>query len=555
MHSTVRRIALGGAVLAFGGIILLFILDRPLQNRQSFTFSTPQGDVISATYYPGALDSGIIILSGFGADQVLMRSVVYEYVRLGVHVLTFDFPGQGLSSGGLSFDNAATDRLANITQQAMQQFQQRSGIAPQHTLLFGHSLGARVALETSVRGPLRPAGLILFGAQVNLGTNAQSEFFTGTSDSDLTWVRELSPVNPPVPLLLVTGSWEDILTTEGARLLMTALCGVPITNPTSCSASPSRQWHLLPALVHNWEIHSPRALAIATDWSAKIWGLQGVELRVSTSAAFLRIVAWLVAVAGIFTCLGGIYGWVQLAYPMPPPECGFQVRNCKRYLWGKTWLWLAALPISAILMVIYFLLPLHNPTFNLIYAGFIGGYGILLLGLYGIGRMPGAAGKLHLPLPRQRTPLRLWAIAALFNGSLFALLTAFYQTGQGQVPPVGERFAWIFLFTPLTALGFWIGMAENAALARCFPQQPALIRWAALIGLLPFFLRVILLAVLGSISGMLGAVLGLLILAVVMLQGEITRLLTRSLLAAAIMQSVLLYWLVLASGPLFIRPF
>jgi hypothetical protein len=72
-----------------------------------------------------------------------------------------------------------------------------------------------------------------------------------------------------------------------------------------------------------------------------------------------------------------------------------------------------------------------------------------------------------------------------------------------------------------------------------------------LIGLLPFYLYIILLVSLGSTSGVLASLTGLLILGISFLQGEITRMLTGNSLVSAVLQSALIFWLILPAGPLF----
>jgi len=531
-----------GIFLTLLASVFLYVGDSALAGSREVVFTDPAGNRIYGTYHPGRLDAGIILFEGFSADQVMMRSAAVEFARGGYHVFTFDFSGQGKSPGSLGFDNAATDRLALQSQAAMQAFMRESDMPAEKILWMGHSLGARVALQTALLNSDLPAGLILLGAQVNLGTNAQSEFFTGTSDSNLPWVQSLGPQNPPVPLLLLSGDWEDILTPEAAALLMNALCGA------ETDACPNRHWILYPRLVHNYEIFSPRVLA-----DAKAWANERLGTKIATSAATaqMRIVWWFVSIFGMLLTLGATLALVKSRYPGPSLHPGFDVTRPIRFLTFKLILWLAALPLTGGVMFLFLLIPLGNPVFNLIYVGFIGGYGLLMLILYLLGRAPGAHGRLGTVLQRPTTEKSRWLWALVFNLGLFAAAILFHRSGQGLVPPVGERLAWVFLLTPLTALGFWLGALEDTALARGFPQRGNLRIWALLVGLFPFFLRFILLAALGSTSGMLGALSGLIVLGVVIVQGEITRALLAEGWIPAILQSILLYLVVMPQSVLF----
>jgi pimeloyl-ACP methyl ester carboxylesterase len=530
-------LTIGGLALV-AGIVGLLLLDLPLRHRQHLTFASPDGAPLAATYYPGTAASGVLLLEGFGADQTTLRSVARELVASGVHVFTFDYPGHGRSPGTLAYDNAATDRLAGQVQAATAAFQDVSGLQASEITWMGHSLGARVALQSSVLGPRHPKQLILLGAQINLGMNVQSEFFTGVSDADLDWVQRLGRNVPSVPIALHTGAWEDILTVEGAQLLMTRLCGAPVT---VCADPPARKWVLTDALVHNYEIYSPRVLR---DVKAQV--VPGLETPAARAAA-QRIALWVVTVTGLFlTLAGGLALRDQRANRQPAIE----VVNPGQLVWAKLWLWAAALPISAVVMALYVLIPLPSPTFNLIYGGFLGGYGVLLLMLYGTGRMPGVSR--HLKRPRSApAPPRGWMVAIGCNLALFAAVTLLYRSGLGLVPPVGARQLWIWIFTPLTALGFWLGALESDALRRAAPEKPAYRFWAMVFGLVPFFLYAALMGALGSISGMIGALTGLLVLILSLMQGEITRAWSGSALLAAISQSLLIYWLILPNGALF----
>lgn len=534
-----KKIIFVGLIFLLGGLLGLLALDSRRLPHQSLTLTSPEGTPLSATYYPGSVSNGVLLLEGFGSDQHMMRSLVRDLTASGLHVFTFDYSGHGASPGALEYDNASTDRLAGQVQTAMTEFQRISGLTPSQIVWIGHSLGARVALQSSVLGPVAPAKLVLLGAQVNLGTNTQSEFFTGTTDSDLDWVQSLGPDIPNIPVLLITGTWEDILTVDGAQLLMTKLCGEKIT---SCGHGVPRQWVLLEALVHNYEVYSPRVISAAMAWSFP-------ELQQQDSLASLRIGLWLGTILGIFFSLIGLAGLVQKNSPVRDWE--ITIVNPRKLVWGKLWLWLIALPLSGVVMTLYVLIPLPSPTFNLIYGGFLGGYGLLMFLLYWFGKMPGVSGKIR-NFHSQGPSLKYgWRWAILFNLILFISVTLLYRSGIGLAPPVGVRFAWVLIFIPLTALGFWLGMLEADALSIAAPGKPVYRILSVLISLLPFYLYLVLLLALGSTSGVLGALTGLLVLATSLLQGEITRKLTGHSLVSALLQASLIFWLILPSGALF----
>lgn len=534
-----KKFYYAGLLFLLIGIPGLLALDYPLLERRPLTLISPEGTHLSATFYPGSVPYGVLLLEGFGSDQHMMRSLVRDLRTSGLHVFTFDFTGHGASTGSIEYDNASTGRLAGQVQTAMIEFQRLSGLDASQIVWIGHSLGARVALQSSVLGPIVPAKLVLLGAQVNLGTNVQSEFFTGTTDADLGWVQSLGVNTPPVPILLITGTWEDILTIDGAQLLMTKLCG---EETTACYDVSPREWKLLDTLFHNYEVFSPRVIS-----AARTWVFPGLEFP--ASLASLRIGLWLSTLLGIVLSLIGLLQVSGTAAISLDP--GITIADPKRFIWGKGWLWLIALPLSGFLMFLYMLIPLPSPTFNLIYGGFLGGYGLLMFLLHWFGKMPGTTGRLREVKSRTTSMPNGWLWALVFNLALFLSVTLLYRSGIGIAPPVGIRFVWVLIFIPLTALGFWLGMIEADALSVATPGKSGYRIVSTLISLLPFYLYLILLVSLGSTSGVLGSLTGLLVLGLSMLQAEITRKMTGNPLFSAVLQALFIFWLILPSGALF----
>lgn len=100
---------------------------------------------------------------------------------------------------------------------------------------------------------------------------------------------------------------------------------------------------------------------------------------------------------------------------------------------------------------------------------------------------------------------------------------------------------------PFTALGFWIGLHE----AKIRPQRHGTQMALTLIGLLPFFLYTLLMAAIGSLSGMIGGLQGLLILWLVLAFGNLLQVVGHRPWLTAVCMAVLLYWLILPQGVLF----
>jgi len=395
------------------------------------------------------------------------------------------------------------------------------------------------------------AGIVLLGTQVNLSTNTQAEFFTGVSDADLAWVQALGPDNPDTHILMISGEWDDILTPQAAELLAEKLAGEAVepNGETAVTAfGKERKLVILPKLLHNYEVFSSDALQKAVWWS--LWQLDETVSAGSPFITKVRVWCWVVGFAGMLMALAGRTAWLKAKQPQEDAACNIEITNLRRFLWGKGLLWLAAIPLGGLLSSVFFLLPVGLPTFNLIYVAFFGGYGILMLALYRTGRMPGTQGQLpfaeRVSFTRQGTRRALIAFLLVWVG-----MAAYARSGWFYVFPLNARLVWLVLFSLPTALGFWIGIYEMRMIAKAAPGKVWPQAAAMLIGILPFFLYAAFLAGIGSLSGVVGSVQGLLIMGMVLLLGGLLRQRTKLHWFTAVCQAVLLYSLILPQGVLF----
>jgi pimeloyl-ACP methyl ester carboxylesterase len=552
-NSLIFYIALGIALaLMVTGLMGLSYINQNFVNQQFVTFTDPQGDELVGTYLPGTVEMGVLMLEGFGSDQIAMRPATSILRAAGAHIFTFDFSGHGQSPGGLGFDNAATDRLAYQVLAAKETFQDQSGLADDQIILFGHSMGARVALQSTILDPYPPAALVLLGTQVNLGTNRQAAFFTGTDDADLAWVQSLSAQIPKTHILLLSGSWDDILTPAAAQALQEKL----LSESESGENNYSRRLTIIPNLFHNYEIYSARLFKQAVAQLQEL-GLLDFHSPISLTNYYVFGALTLLGLLGSLTALA--IGWQGPHQASPMMTDSVKITDVKKFLRAKLILWLPALLVALLLTGVFFLIPLYLPVFNMVYVGFIAGYGILMLVLYRLGKVPGTQGKLALHETREPSPpllkedqfwigLTLWVV-------ILGVCILFTRSGLFYVIPANHRLAWLLIFSPFTAIGFWIGDREARLVSVFRKEADKRLPWVGilhpLIGLMPFILYAIFMGVLGSTSGMIGGLQGLLILVIVLLTGKALTNFIRKFWLISILQAVLLYALVLPQGVLF----
>lgn len=548
-----RLLAASAAALALTGLLLL---DLPLFRPASADIQL-EGGRLRAWYRPGRIEAGLVLAHGFGADSVSLRSLAREAVVKGYHVLELDFLGNGRSGGGLGYDNARRDEQARQLAAATKRLAELSGLPTKRIALVGHSMGARAALQAASLGLVEPGSLVLLGCQVNLATNAQASFFTGTEDPSLPWVAALGPERPALPVTLVSGAWDDILTPVAARLLFERLGG----------ESAGRSLIILPGLVHNYEPYSPRAVeavfaALERDLGAAGSGGGIIARRYSSGgAATARIALWILALGGFLTALA-IPGAGAATGPRGGSVIGF---GFGRWLATRSLLWIPSILVGALLSALCFLAPLPKPSFTILYFGLLGGNGIVLFIAYRVFGRPFRLGVAGAASEVVRARLRPLVVALIVLG----FVIAFARSGWFHVFPLNARLAWLLVFGPLSALGFWIGAEEGVALkggpagrlaerstgrrleaGRHRAAARGLAVW--LVQFLPFIALLGLYAALGSLSGAIGAAQGLVILAVATMAGSRLREAGARPALAALFQGFLVQVLVLPGGALFL---
>ncbi len=540
------------SIILLTGLIGLCIISRSFSQARKVTFEEPGGDVLHASYISGTQPLGVLILEGFGSDQITMRPATSVFINAGFHIFSFDFSGHGRSSGGLGFDNAATDRLAQQVLTAKDQFISLSGLKDDQILYFGYSMGARVALQAAVLNLSPPPVLILLGTQINLEPNVQASFFTGTDDTTLDWVQALSAQVPESHVILLSGSWDDIITPQASQALLQKLTsGTQSSNPEF-----SRQMKIIPGLVHNYEIYSVRLLQQMADHLEEL-GLVHWDKPVSLTNFYLYGGLSLIGFLGMIVTIPIIL--VKINQGPSSDQQSSNIQHLRKFLRGKLLLWLAAVPVAVLLASLFFLLPMDLPVFNMIYVGFIGGYGILMVGLYLTGKVPGTVGKWKHKLMTTSGALRkngknFW-LGILLWISILLVSILITRSGLFYVIPTNQRLLWVIVFSPFTAIGFWVSAKESRMLKTFLTSSTHKKKMAdflrTLIGLVPFFLYTILMGILGSTSGMIGGLQGLLILIIIVQTGSIlTRFINKAWITASL-QSILLYILILPQGVLF----
>ncbi|WP_371804692.1 alpha/beta hydrolase [Candidatus Lokiarchaeum ossiferum] len=553
-------IGLGVLLLSLGTLVSV---DAPLIRHQTIIFQSQEGSRLVGTYYPGTIDAGVILFEGFGSDQVMMKNIASEFKGWGLHIFTFDFSGHGRSSGALGFDNAASDKLAYEILNATSEFQKLSGLDMHQIVGIGHSMGARMALRATMLQNSSFAGIILLGCQINLQTNVQASFFTGVEDTNLPWIQNLNSSNPSTNIVLVSGSFDDIIVPEAAHLLLDKL-------QEGGDVGYSRTLKIVPGVFHNYEIFSPRVIRLVKESVADNLQLLSIQGRPSLVPfkSIIRIIAWISFI--VITFLSS--KWLKPVLLSPKINLNGStitissnsidsqtyITDPKRWVKAKMWLWLVSLPLFILLMGILVIIPLPQPVFNLIYVGFITAYGGTTALFYLLKpKTVGISGKLQGRSDKTNSSSIdiEWKPVIVLIGSVFLGLSLFMRSSWYYSFPLNIRLVWLFIYAVLSGFGFYIGAKERQLIMNSIDltkeRKSHLTKINNLIGFIPFFLLTVLYLLIQSYSGMLGSLQGLIILYWVYSVGDFIFKLTQQPILTASLQGLLLQWLVMPQNVLF----
>lgn len=152
------------------GIIAYFLADKiifqpqpafSLQEDSILKLSAPNGEKISAKFFPNERAEFTILFSHGNAEDIFGSQPFFEQLRdLGFNVLAYDYRGYGTSDGTPSEEKSYED-----AETAYDYLVNELKIAPAKIIVHGRSLGAAVSIDLAARK--KCAGLIVESAFVS----------------------------------------------------------------------------------------------------------------------------------------------------------------------------------------------------------------------------------------------------------------------------------------------------------------------------------------------------------------------------------------------------
>ncbi|MBD3190242.1 MAG: alpha/beta fold hydrolase [Candidatus Heimdallarchaeota archaeon] len=578
-----KIVSIVGLVLLLSTVSILIGIDYKLFKNQKATFIDPEGNILRGTYYPGTKAAGLILVHGFGEDRVSLKSYSSEFVDLGFHVFAFDFSGHGRSSDVLPNDNEFI--LARQVLSAKEKFKSLSNLSDNEIFIVGHSMGGRAIVRSAIIDSNSVAGLILLGAAIaEPGSETQT---------NVTLFQELGTNNPSCDLLIITGTWEDVLPPQSARSLYQQLANESATGLRARTITPEghiRELIIIKRLLHNYEVCSPKAIAHTKNWTINSLGWT-VEQPYSAKKTTVRICFWivgLIALGSIIT-FGTIWFNKQNNQQEIIPDksssgnatesqnddriehqnniptndllnnsstvvSNIQLSDPRKFLLMNLLAWLGAFPLFFILALLFLVIPLGIPYFSLVYVGPVASVGIVLLLLLQINRFMGVKSnwkiieEIHY-LQKHFQWKKILLCCGVFSG-VIAFSVVFMNSGLYYIFPPNTKLFWLALFTLFSSIGFYALQLRdhiiNSSPEKTW-QMKALVN---LIFFLPFVVIIAYFGISGSILFFIDGIHGLIILSIVILSGKLFQKIGNNRLITALFQAFLLNLLVIPRGPL-----
>ncbi|MFW9924004.1 MAG: alpha/beta hydrolase, partial [Candidatus Thorarchaeota archaeon] len=248
-----------GLTVSIGSLGIELFYESNLWNNETITFTDPLGYKIHNKYYPGTLDTGIMLFHGFGEDIYSMKNLALRFNIEGYHVFATDFSGHGSSSGILPSGPNSNNSLVNQAIMALDVFINVSGLAQNKIFMLGHSMGARVVLQAAAQNNTNVGGIILLGGGA----------FAPLNSTNGDWTDFLGIDNPKTDVLIVTGTWEDVFTPTEAMQLYERLSGEEADSKFEnnlTSGGYYRGLAIIDYLPHTYEPSCNRVSVVVLQW-------------------------------------------------------------------------------------------------------------------------------------------------------------------------------------------------------------------------------------------------------------------------------------------------
>ncbi|NHJ05920.1 MAG: alpha/beta fold hydrolase [Candidatus Heimdallarchaeota archaeon] len=550
-------IVLVSSAMILTGFIGMLTINSVMWNNQTIRFTDSFGNTIYNKYYPGEISKGVMLFHGFGEDLTSMRAIANDLIRNNFHVFATDFSGHGQSSGVLGGGNSTHSPLIDQVLLAKEKFKDITGLFDSEIILVGHSMGAGAILQAATKDTNNVSSLILLGGAAQIPENS-----TGS------WVDDLGPTNPAANVQIITGTWEDILTPDEAMKVYNKLSNSSeilskdeIYYTTNSSEGFNYELWVLPRQVHSYEPISARVSNLILQFC--LWeGNPHIAISLNSINEYRVIFLPLLTVGLIVSTLFGIFFISVFDAKNQQNIVTNQIKiiSMKKFLGFKPLIWIGSYIFGIIPALIIFPIPVGKPYFTFIYLIPFFGYGIFMLILNLLGKIPGAEGSWKPNLKSSFNDLNwIRLLLAVVLCIVLTLLSAFLITSSlYHIFPANVRLLWLFIFVILCPIGFYFVLRDSELIRINYQQETnktktyynlqILLNYTILY--VPFILAVIFIGASGTLIYFFDGLHSLTIILFVLLSGELLNKIIKKPALVAIFQSFLLFFLLTPRGPI-----
>jgi len=260
-------------LLALGGL-LVFVSTRGYVERHVVAVSggcRVDMNIVEKRGAAADANGAVVLFHGIAANKLIMSYLARSFAELGVAVYVPDLPGHGRTAGPFTPQNVQDCALSLV-----RGLSARGMIAPDHTILAGHSMGGAIALR--IAPEFRPAGVLALSP-------APMKTAHGVRPENLLFH------DPPQIFsntLITAGQFEPMGLSANAADLAAG------------SSDPNIQFYRLQSQTHVSVLFSPGVARMAQAWAGRV-------LKLSNSArlpSLLFLVGGLLGFVGILLLSG-----------------------------------------------------------------------------------------------------------------------------------------------------------------------------------------------------------------------------------------------------------
>ncbi len=553
-----------GSVMMLISLFMSFLLYLPLTGEQTVSFSSLYKGhpvTLAGSYYANEdAEYGVLLCPGYSCDRQKLNAVASLFRSNGMAVFSFDYAGQGSSSGTIGFDNARSDAISEEIADAIEEFHALSSIPYERMILVGHSMGGRAILrllydyhdpsaETVV--PKRPIGFaVLVAPEVNYEYSAQASLFAGTSDAEEEpWQSYNASYSEGTQIYLYGSTGDDIVSSGDIWEIFRHLGGETeqrsgVGNAVTVNSYGAKiTAEVVPGVLHSFQFFTVKFAELLNAACADITGQQA---NYNAARFGLIYASW------ILTCLGASAVVFTLSRKLRW-EAGDAVPDLlqvKRFLVAKLLLWIPGAVTAFAVCCLCVLSPWGSPVMNVPYLCFIAGYGLLMLPCYRKGHFYGTNGKLPKPVFCLENPGKPQMLSLLITGGISLAGWLTLRVTVCRLFPLNFRIPWLVFASVLMSIGFYVSGVERDMLEKAGATRTARVCYEV-INYVPLFLFIGFYLMIRSYSGLVQQLINVVLMYILFVpMGEYVKRALQNRVYGALVTAVLFQGMMLTSASL-----